>query len=107
MQVLGAVWYLLSIERQYTCWMEVCGSETGTAPNSPPRCDYRYLDCKSIQDPARIAWLDKSMIRKQCVDPDATYEYGLFLDALNLDRTNVPFVDKYLYCLWWGFRNLR
>ncbi|KAG8038798.1 hypothetical protein GUJ93_ZPchr0421g29177 [Zizania palustris] len=22
--VLGALWYLLSIERQYTCWVEVC-----------------------------------------------------------------------------------
>jgi cyclic nucleotide gated channel len=39
--------------------------------------------------------------------PDAKFNYGLFADALNLDRNRVAFIDKYLYCLWWGFRNLR
>jgi cyclic nucleotide gated channel, plant len=106
MQVLGAMWYLLSIERQYTCWVGVCTNETGTEPGIPS-CDTRYLDCRTTRDPTRIAWLQHSSIRRRCLLPDAEYEYGLFSDALNLDRTGVPFVDKYLYCLWWGFRNLR
>jgi cyclic nucleotide gated channel, plant len=106
MQVLGAMWYLLSIERQYTCWMEVCASENSTGAGFH-RCYMSYLDCRTTRDPARTAWLEHSGIRRQCLLPDAEYEYGLFSDALNLDRTGVPFVDKYLYCLWWGFRNLR
>ncbi|GJN28607.1 hypothetical protein PR202_gb16810 [Eleusine coracana subsp. coracana] len=103
--VLGAMWYLLSIERQYTCWMEVCHNENGTTA-AIPLCELSYLDCRTVKDPARAAWHERSTIRTRCLVPDATYEYGLFSDALNLDRLGVPFVDKYLYCLWWGFRNL-
>ncbi|XP_062182820.1 cyclic nucleotide-gated ion channel 18-like [Phragmites australis] len=103
--VLGALWYLLSIERQYTCWMEVCTKENGTAGDIP-RCFMSYLDCKSKENPIRQTWHNHSEIRKQCLLPDAIYEYGLFADALNLDSSGVAFIDKYLYCLWWGFRNL-
>ncbi|XP_062197781.1 cyclic nucleotide-gated ion channel 18-like [Phragmites australis] len=103
--VLGALWYLLSIERQYTCWMEVCTEENGTA-GEIPRCFMSYLDCKSKGSPIRQAWHNHSGIERQCMLPDSVYEYGLFADALALDRAGVAFIEKYLYCLWWGFRNL-
>ena len=105
-QVLGALWYLLSVERQYSCWMEVCTNENGTTADIP-RCLMTFLDCKSREDPVRQTWHNHSAIQKQCMLPDAEYDYGLFADALNLDRNGVAFIDKYLYCLWWGFRNLR
>ncbi|KAF0889220.1 hypothetical protein E2562_022472 [Oryza meyeriana var. granulata] len=103
--VLGALWYLLSIERQYTCWMDVCTRENGTNP-AIPKCYMSYLDCKTIEDPIRTDWHSRSEIDQQCLLPQATYGYGLFADALNLDVVGVNFWDKYLYCLWWGFRNL-
>uniref|UniRef100_A0A0E0MJZ1 Cyclic nucleotide-binding domain-containing protein n=1 Tax=Oryza punctata TaxID=4537 RepID=A0A0E0MJZ1_ORYPU len=103
--VLGALWYLLSIERQYTCWMDVCTRENGTNP-AIPKCYMSYLDCKTLEDPIRMDWHSRSEIDKQCLLPEATYVYGLFADALNLDVAKVTFWDKYLYCLWWGFRNL-
>ncbi|KAL6658309.1 hypothetical protein ACP70R_003895 [Stipagrostis hirtigluma subsp. patula] len=103
--VLGALWYLLSIERQYTCWLDVCGRENGTTATIP-KCFVSYLDCKSQLDPMRDIWYKKSAIKEQCLLPDATYDYGLFYDALKLDRAGIEFLEKYLYCLWWGFRNL-
>ncbi|XP_052139167.1 cyclic nucleotide-gated ion channel 18 [Oryza glaberrima] len=103
--VLGALWYLLSIERQYTCWMDVCTRENGTNP-AIPKCYMSYLDCKTLEDPIRMDWHSRSEIDHQCLLPEATYVYGLFADALNLDVAKVNFWDKYLYCLWWGFRNL-
>uniref|UniRef100_A0A453HI68 Ion transport domain-containing protein n=2 Tax=Triticinae TaxID=1648030 RepID=A0A453HI68_AEGTS len=45
-------------------------------------------------------------ITKQCGLPGARFEYGLFEDALKLDIVDASFFEKYLYCLWWGFRNL-
>jgi cyclic nucleotide gated channel, plant len=104
--VLGALWYLLSVERQYSCWKEVCTSENGTTAEMPTRCLLSFLDCKSRDNPIRQTWHNHSAIQKQCMLPDAEYDYGLFGDALNLDRNGVGFIDKYLYCLWWGFRNL-
>ncbi|XP_021308036.1 cyclic nucleotide-gated ion channel 18 [Sorghum bicolor] len=103
--VLGALWYLLSVERQYSCWKEVCTNENGTTAEMP-RCFMSFLDCKSRENPIRQTWHNHSAIQKQCMLPDAEYDYGLFADALNLDRNGVGFIDKYLYCLWWGFRNL-
>uniref|UniRef100_K3ZP38 Cyclic nucleotide-binding domain-containing protein n=1 Tax=Setaria italica TaxID=4555 RepID=K3ZP38_SETIT len=102
--VLGALWYLLSVERQYSCWMEVCNNEGSSADSTS--CVMGFLDCKSRENPMRQTWHNHSAIQKQCMLPDAEYDYGLFADALNLDRNGVAFIDKYLYCLWWGFRNL-
>ncbi|CAO2143469.1 unnamed protein product [Urochloa humidicola] len=102
--VLGALWYLLSVERQYACWKEVCDNERNAL--DMPSCGRGFLDCKSRDDPLRQTWHNHSAIQKKCMLPDAEYDYGLFADALNLDRNGVAFVDKYLYCLWWGFRNL-
>ncbi|KAF8711136.1 hypothetical protein HU200_029144 [Digitaria exilis] len=103
--VLGALWYLLSVERQYSCWMEVCTNEGGGTAVMPG-CAMDFLDCKSRENPIRQTWHNHSAIQKQCMLPESVYDYGLFADALNLDRNGVAFVDKYLYCLWWGFRNL-
>ncbi|CAL5001210.1 unnamed protein product [Urochloa decumbens] len=102
--VLGALWYLLSVERQYSCWVDVCDRESNATDT--PICNRGFLDCKSRDYPLRQIWHNHSAIQKQCMLPDAEYDYGLFADALNLDRNRVAFIDKYLYCLWWGFRNL-
>ncbi|OEL30636.1 putative cyclic nucleotide-gated ion channel 18 [Dichanthelium oligosanthes] len=56
----------------------------------------------------RQSWRNHSAIQKHaCSRMPSMTTYGLFADALNLDCNGVTFIDKYLYCLWWGFRNLR
>ncbi|CAJ2656709.1 unnamed protein product [Trifolium pratense] len=97
--VLGSTWYLLSIERQDECWKKACTLEY-------PHCRYHYLDCQSISDPNRNAWLRSSNLSGLCDQNSDFFQFGIFADALTLEITGSKFLNKYYYCLWWGLRNL-
>lgn len=74
-----------------------------------PMCNPIFLDCSTLEKPERMAWMNITHVLKHC-DPtniDITFKYGLFEDALTNDIVRSTFMDKYLYCLWWGLRNLR
>ncbi|KAE8721895.1 putative cyclic nucleotide-gated ion channel 14 [Hibiscus syriacus] len=97
--VLGAAWYLLSLERQEECWMEVC--------NLPLiHCPFEFFDCRSIGDPARSSWLKSSNISSLCDPSNDFFQFGIYGDALRSGVTSEGFFKKYFYCLWWGLRNL-
>ncbi|KAL4309836.1 hypothetical protein GQ457_01G019940 [Hibiscus cannabinus] len=97
--VLGATWYLLSLERQEECWMKVCDLPLVD-------CGHRYFDCRSVGDPARSSWLKSSNISVLC-DPFSTFfHFGIYREALRFGVTSEGFFKKYFYCLWWGLRNL-
>ncbi|GAA0152418.1 ligand-gated ion channel [Lithospermum erythrorhizon] len=97
--VIGACWYLLSIERQEACWKHVCGLEKLS-------CQYSFFDCHKIDDNGRNMWLEGSNITTIC-DPDQdSYPYGIYGDAAKYTVTSANFFNKYLYCLWWGLKNL-
>ncbi|XP_019199590.1 PREDICTED: protein CNGC15b-like [Ipomoea nil] len=98
--ILGACWYLLSIERQEACWHHVCTLES-------PSCQYDYFDCNKVKDPRRKSWFLSSNISEQC-NPDSTsgYPFGIYKDALTDSVTSAKFFNKYFYCLWWGLKNL-
>lgn len=95
--VLGACWYLLSIERQESCWRSVCGLANTS-------CRYDYFDCRWAQDPNRKSWYQSSNITNLCTPDD--YQFGIYGDAVTYDVTTSSFFNKYFYCLWWGLRNL-
>ncbi|XP_027938079.1 protein CNGC15a-like [Vigna unguiculata] len=97
--VLGSSWYLLSIERQNECWKKACTLQY-------PQCQYHYLDCQSMADPDRIAWLRSSNLSSLCDQNSDFFQFGIFTDALDLEITASKFFNKYYYCLWWGLRNL-
>jgi len=99
-KVLGSSWYLLSIERQNECWKKACTLQF-------PQCQYHYLDCQSMGDPDRTAWLRSSNLSSLCDQNSDFFQFGIFTDALNLEITASKFFNKYYYCLWWGLRNLR
>lgn len=74
-----------------------------------PKCNPDFLDCSTLDKPERKAWMSITHVLKRC-DPtnlNVTYDYGLFADAFTNDVVGSPFMEKYLYCLWWGLRNLR
>ncbi|XP_058113875.1 cyclic nucleotide-gated ion channel 17-like isoform X3 [Magnolia sinica] len=105
-QVLGASWYLLSIERQTACWKTECRNETESINGA--KCKFAYLDCDTWYQTERQNWANSTPVFQNC-NPDnsgITFNFGIFEDALTKNVVSSSFVKKYLYCLWWGLQNL-
>ncbi|ESW22181.1 hypothetical protein PHAVU_005G133900 [Phaseolus vulgaris] len=99
--ILGACWYLLSIERQEACWRSVCDLEKSF-------CEYGFFDCHRVKDAHRLSWFIASNITNLC-SPNAKhdfYQFGIYADAVTSEVTSSAFFNKYFFCLWWGLRNL-
>ncbi|KAA8530255.1 hypothetical protein F0562_004964 [Nyssa sinensis] len=102
--VLGASWYLLSIGRQHSCWRLECAKER----TMNPPCIPRFLDCSSLTQRERKGWLNATHVIAYCdaKNDDTNFKFGMFADAFTTEVALSPFPSKYLYCLWWGLRNL-
>ncbi|XP_078440453.1 cyclic nucleotide-gated channel 15 [Wolffia australiana] len=96
--VLGALWYLLSVERQESCWRAACALES-------PICDLSFLDCRHLGE-KRQSWFRSSNLTRLCEPSSSFYEFGIYADALNSGVTSLPFLQKYFFCFWWGLQNL-
>ncbi|CAL5200256.1 unnamed protein product [Lathyrus oleraceus] len=97
--ILGACWYLLSIERQEACWRSVCNMEK-------PNCEYGFFDCHRVKDALRVNWFVSSNVTNLCSPSAGSYQFGIYADAMTSQVTSSPFFNKYFFCLWWGLRNL-
>ncbi|XP_061347453.1 cyclic nucleotide-gated ion channel 17 [Gastrolobium bilobum] len=99
--VLGAAWYLLSVDRYTTCWKSICKKET-----NPENC-FLYLDCSSLNIKQRMIWANSTNVFNSC-DPnkDIDFNYGIFANAMTKNVVSSYFFPKYFYCLWWGLQQL-
>ncbi|KAL0647908.1 hypothetical protein Bca4012_046199 [Brassica carinata] len=104
--VLGAMWYLSSIGRQFSCWSKVCEKDHALRVLD---CLPSFLDCKSLQQPERQYWQNVTQVLSHCDATSSTtnFKFGMFAEAFTTQVATTDFVSKYLYCLWWGLRNLR
>lgn len=62
-----------------------------------------------MQQPERQYWLNLTHVLENC-DPrneDNNFKFGMFEDAFTNEVASSRFIVKYLYCLWWGLKNLR
>ncbi|XP_073101297.1 cyclic nucleotide-gated ion channel 17 isoform X3 [Elaeis guineensis] len=102
--VLGAVYYLLSISRQITCWKSECQMENMNGTT----CDLKFLDCDISNWRARQLWATQTNVFSNCNanNQSITFNYGIFSGSLNNDVVSTGFIEKYFYCLWWGLQNL-
>ncbi|KAI5675526.1 hypothetical protein M9H77_06476 [Catharanthus roseus] len=100
--VLGAAWYVLSVDRYTSCWKSVCKEE-----KSPVKCLLQYLDCGDADLESRKAWANTTNVFTGC-DPkgSTTFKYGIFENAVTKNVVSSNFVEKYFYCLWWGLQQL-
>ncbi|KAG8382314.1 hypothetical protein BUALT_Bualt05G0064400 [Buddleja alternifolia] len=98
--VLGAIWYLMSVERVFSCWKEKCREESGDVS-----CSIKYLDCTTDGDEQNL-WYKSTKVFEKCGAKDSDFEFGMFADALNDQVISINFVNKYFYCLWFGLRGL-
>lgn len=88
-QVLGAFWYLFSIESKHRCWRNACDNNG---------CELYNLYCGNAS----------CLLESNETKSPADFDFGIFLDALQshvVDRKD--FSKKFFYCFWWGLRNLR
>ncbi|XVE67954.1 hypothetical protein DITRI_Ditri09bG0029400 [Diplodiscus trichospermus] len=103
--VLGAIWYLCSIARQFSCWEVECARENALKRIA---CIPSFLDCNSLTKPERQYWANVTHVLANCDarNNNVDFKFGMFADAFSNDVASENFVIKYLYCLWWGIRNL-
>ncbi|XP_075112829.1 putative cyclic nucleotide-gated ion channel 16 [Nicotiana tabacum] len=101
--VLGAIWYLMAIERHFSCWKDECAKQQEGAP----ACYKDYLDCSSLGKPGRQEWSETTEVFKNCdANADISFEFGMFGDANTEEVTSAGIFDRYFYCLWWGLKSL-
>ncbi|GER52087.1 cyclic nucleotide-gated channel [Striga asiatica] len=100
--VLGAAWYVLSVDRYLSCWKSMCRKE-----ERPMKCLLEYLDCDMAESRQVDIWMNGTNVFQSC-DPtgDITFKFGIFENAVTKQVVSSTFVRKYFYCLWWGLQNL-
>ncbi|KAL0427826.1 UNVERIFIED_CONTAM: putative cyclic nucleotide-gated ion channel 5 [Sesamum latifolium] len=102
--IVGAFWYLLSVERNDTCWQRAC-KRSG-------KCITDFLYCGNQNMPNYNIWsnISDSVLTSACpVDDDKNmpFDFGIFRQALSSGIVSSrKFLSKYCYCLWWGLQNL-
>ncbi|QCD84792.1 probable cyclic nucleotide-gated ion channel 16 [Vigna unguiculata] len=104
--VLGATWYVASIQRQYECWIITCKHEMNRTHS--PSCTPSFLDCATLDHRERQAWFKRTRVLSNCdvLNNKNEFQFGLFADAFTDHVSSSRFIQKYFYCLWWGLKNL-
>nr|AWN82508.1 cyclic nucleotide-gated channel 7 [Nicotiana tabacum] len=96
--VFGALWYLITVERQDNCWSQVCkGFE---------ECVLDHLCCGQQGKNAQFLNSSCRLLKPEEIQEN-DFDFGIFRDALQsrvVQRRN--FWSKLSYCFWWGLRNL-
>ncbi|KAK9067538.1 hypothetical protein SSX86_011649 [Deinandra increscens subsp. villosa] len=92
--VIGSFWYLFSIDREDDCWRVACKNNIN--------CDIKFLYCGENRV-GNYSFLNTTCTPLQPSD----FDFGIFLDALESHVVETKdFPQKFLYCFWWGLRNL-
>ncbi|KAL7111588.1 hypothetical protein ACP275_05G098900 [Erythranthe tilingii] len=99
--VLGAVWYLMAVERIFSCWKLQCRHER----DEGDFCKVTYLDCASSGTDHDV-WFNATDVFKKCDGKSSDYNFGLFAYALEDEVPSASLIEKYFYCLWFGLRSL-
>ncbi|KZV24784.1 putative cyclic nucleotide-gated ion channel 14 [Dorcoceras hygrometricum] len=100
--VLGASWYVLSIERHATCLKSACRNEFNSTG-----CALRFLDCGTLNHTDWSQWVQNTLVFTNCNPGNTTFfNYGIFGNAIGNNVVSSEFLEKYFYCLWWGLQNL-
>jgi len=103
--VFGAFWYLSSIERKSKCWRAACARTSD--------CNLTVTDllCKRAgSDNIRFLNTSCPLIDPAQITNSTDFDFGMYIDALKsgvLEVKPKDFPRKFVYCFWWGLRNIR
>ncbi|KAL4334667.1 hypothetical protein GQ457_07G032700 [Hibiscus cannabinus] len=101
--IVGALWYLLAVERKDTCWRIAC-EESG-------KCNIDFLYCGNRHMHGFPEWrrVRNKELDSQCAieGDEAPFNYGIYTRAITSEITSSSvFFPKFCFCLWWGLQNL-
>ncbi|KAK7275354.1 hypothetical protein RIF29_16468 [Crotalaria pallida] len=102
--VVGAFWYLLSLESEVRCWRQQLKNTSFY--------HHYFLSCGPEDNPNVISLLNRptSCPHKDPDDPaDPTvFNFGMFMEALKFGvvESTTSFSQKFFYSFWWGLRNV-
>ncbi|GER26483.1 cyclic nucleotide gated channel 1 [Striga asiatica] len=97
---IGAIWYMIAVERQDRCWRRACRHHGG--------CNLNDLYCGGVVH-GNTSFLNSScpLLEPDKITSPNEFDFGIFLDALQSQVVeHRDFPKKLLYCFWWGLRNL-
>lgn len=106
-QITGAFWYMLSVERNDTCWRFACKVQP-----DPKLCvQILYCGTKFVSS-RETEWIKTvpELLKSNCSAKadDAKFNYGIYGQAISSGIvSSTTFFSKFCYCLWWGLQNLR
>ncbi|EMS63717.1 putative cyclic nucleotide-gated ion channel 14 [Triticum urartu] len=89
--ITGAIYYLLSIERQITCWNQQCLAESSNAS-----CNIGFISCENTGSRSYLEWQSKTQIFNNCdatADPPK-FNYGMFSSALTKGAVSTSFQEN-------------
>uniref|UniRef100_A0ACD5WA13 Uncharacterized protein n=1 Tax=Avena sativa TaxID=4498 RepID=A0ACD5WA13_AVESA len=102
--IVGAFWYLLSIERVSDCWRAAC--------DEFPGCNTIYMYCGTTEEnnDEYKEWTTviRQVIYETC-EPDGQipFDYGIYSSAVTSEVIrSKDMTTKLLFCLWFGLANL-
>ncbi|XP_006416856.2 putative cyclic nucleotide-gated ion channel 7 [Eutrema salsugineum] len=104
--ITGAFWYMLSVERNDTCWRSACKVQPD------PRLCVKILYCGSKFVSSRdTEWIKSvpGLLKSNCSakEDDSKFNYGIYGQAISSGIvSSTSFFSKFCYCLWWGLQNL-
>ncbi|GJN23929.1 hypothetical protein PR202_gb11623 [Eleusine coracana subsp. coracana] len=104
--IVGAFWYLCSIERVTDCWANACAEFPG--------CNRIYMYCGNDGQPGFLEWrtITRQVINETCIpnkkEGTSPFNYGIYTSAVESEVINSEQgnMSKLLFCLWWGLANL-
>ncbi|KAG2308203.1 hypothetical protein Bca4012_082764 [Brassica carinata] len=105
--IVGALWYLLALERNNDCWIKACHGKDSN-------CTRNFLFCGNQNMEGYAAWdtVKDSFLQERCPvnvteGEEPPFDFGIYSRALSSGIvSSKKFVSKYFFCLWWGLQNL-
>ncbi|CAD5312854.1 unnamed protein product [Arabidopsis thaliana] len=104
--ITGAFWYMLSVERNDTCWRFACKVQPD------PRLCVQILYCGTkFVSSGETEWIKTvpELLKSNCSAKadDSKFNYGIYGQAISSGIvSSTTFFSKFCYCLWWGLQNL-
>ncbi|XP_074263397.1 putative cyclic nucleotide-gated ion channel 3 isoform X2 [Silene latifolia] len=99
--VIGAVWYLFSIDRLNTCWHESCIGHGCLHLHTSIYCNYNRVNDYTFNK-TYCSHVDSDQVKSSMV-----FDFGMFCEALQSEVVQSrKFFKKISLCFWWGLRSL-